>query len=100
MAIVSVTAYCYPDAGCPESSKGRTASGIRVRDGILAVSRDLEEGMNLGFGDRVLLHGLGVFEFQDRTSARLHKRADIYISSRQQAHCFGVRRYVVLVKLT
>ena len=59
MSIVTVTAYCYPSALCPGSSKGITASGERVREGILAVSRDVEEGMNLGFGDRVLLNGLG-----------------------------------------
>ncbi len=100
MSIVSVTAYCYPSALCPGTSKGITASGERVRDGFLAVSRDVEENMNLGFGDRVLLNGLGVYEFKDRMSARLHKRVDIYMSCRERAFRFGVRRYVVLVKLT
>ncbi len=100
MSIVSVTAYCYPDAGCPPTSGGRTASGTRVRDGILAVSRDIEEGMNLDFGDKVMLHGLGVFEFQDRMASRMRKKVDIYMSNRQKAGNFGVRRYVVLVKLT
>ncbi len=100
MSIVTVTAYSYPDARCPGTSGGRTASGTRVRDGILAVSRDVEQGLNLDFGDKVLLHGLGVFEFQDRTSSRLRKIADIYMSCRQKAGRFGVRRYVVLVKLT
>jgi 3D (Asp-Asp-Asp) domain-containing protein len=99
MSIVTVTAYSYPDAYCPSSSKGRTASGTRVKEGILAVSRDIEERMNLGFGDQVLLHGLGVFEFQDRMSSRMKKKADIYMSCRQKAGRFGVRRYVVLVKL-
>ncbi len=100
MSIVSVTAYCYPSALCPGTSKGITASGERVREGMLAVSRDVEEGMNLGFGDRVLLNGLGVYAFKDRTSARLHKRVDIYMECREKAFRFGVRRYVVLVKLT
>ncbi len=99
MSIVRVTAYCYPNASCPSSSKGRTASGVRVRDGILAVSRDVEENLNLAFGDRVLLNGLGVYQFQDRTSPRLRKTVDIYMSSHHKAHRFGVRRYVVLVKL-
>lgn len=99
MSIVTVTAYSYPDAYCPGTSGGRTASGERVREGILAVSRDIEQSLNLGFGDQVLLHGLGVFEFQDRMSSRKHKTADIYMSCRQKAGRFGVRRYVVLVKL-
>ena len=99
MSIVTVTAYSYPDAYCPGTSGGRTASGTRVREGILAVSRDVEQSLNLGFGDQVLLHGLGVFEFQDRMASRMHKKVDIYMSNRHKAGHFGVRRYVVLVKL-
>lgn len=99
MTIVTATAYCYPSAYCPGSSKGITASGERVREGILAVSRDVEEGMNLGFGDRVLLNGLGVFEFKDRMASRMHKKVDIYMGCKERALRFGVRRYVVLVKL-
>jgi 3D (Asp-Asp-Asp) domain-containing protein len=99
MSIVTVTAYCYPSALCPGTSKGITASGERVREGILAVSRDVEEGLNLGFGDRVLLNGLGVYEFKDRMSSRMHKKVDIYMGCMERARRFGVRRYVVLVKL-
>ncbi len=55
--------------------------------------------MNLGFGVQVLLHGLGVFEFQDRMCPPgCTKKVDIYMTSRQKAGRFGVRRYVVLVK--
>jgi 3D (Asp-Asp-Asp) domain-containing protein len=100
MSIVSVTAYCYPSALCPGTSKGITASGERVREGMLAVSRDVEEGMNLGFGDRVLLNGFGVYAFKDRMASRMHKKVDIYMECREKAMRFGVRRYVVLVKLT
>jgi 3D (Asp-Asp-Asp) domain-containing protein len=100
MSIVTVTAYCYPSAYCPGSSKGITASGERVREGILAVSRDVEEGLNLGFGDRVLLSGLGVYEFKDRMAQRMHKKVDIYMTCKEKAERFGVRRYVILVKLS
>jgi 3D (Asp-Asp-Asp) domain-containing protein len=99
MSIVTVSAYCYPSAYCPGSSKGITASGERVREGFLAVSQDVEEGMNLGFGDRVLLNGLGVYEFKDRMASRMHKKVDIYMGCMERAMRFGVRRYVVLVKL-
>jgi len=94
MSIVSVTAYHH----CP-GSKGITSSGRRVKVGMIALSRDLERNLNMDFGDRVLLHGLGVFEFQDRMAARWTKKADIYLSNQGKARKFGVKRYVVLVKL-
>ncbi|MGB7911207.1 MAG: 3D domain-containing protein [Desulfobaccales bacterium] len=99
MTIVTATAYCYPSAYCPGSSKGITASGERVREGFLAVSRDVEQALNLGFGDRLLLTGLGVYEFKDRMANRMHKKVDIYMACKEQAMNFGVRRYVILVKL-
>ena len=99
MSIVTVTAY-HPGVYDPSTGrKGVTASGERVVEGIVAVTRDVEQSLNLEFGDRVLLHGLGVFEFKDRMAARLHKKADIFMDCKQKALRFGVRRYVVLVKL-
>jgi 3D (Asp-Asp-Asp) domain-containing protein len=94
MSIVSVTAYHY----CP-GSKGITSSGKRVKTGMIAVSRDLERNLNLDFGDRVLLHGYGVFEVEDRMASRWTKKVDIYLDSQQKACNFGLKRYVVLVKL-
>jgi 3D (Asp-Asp-Asp) domain-containing protein len=70
-----------------------------VKEGMIAVSRDVEKSLNLDFGDRVLLHGLGVFEFQDRMASRVRKKVDIYMNCTKKARRFGVRRYVVLVKL-
>jgi 3D (Asp-Asp-Asp) domain-containing protein len=66
---------------------------------MLAVSRDVERNLNLDFGDRVLLHGLGVFEFQDRMHSRCKKKVDVFMKSYKKARQFGVRRYVVLVKM-
>jgi len=94
MSIVTVTAYHH----CP-GSRGITASGKRVKTGIIAVSRDLERNLNLDFGSRVLLHGMGVFEVQDRMAPRWQKKVDIYMDTQQKARRFGLRRYVVLVKL-
>jgi 3D (Asp-Asp-Asp) domain-containing protein len=94
MTVVSVTAYHH----CP-GSKGITSSGRRVQTGMIALSRDLERNMNMGFGDRVLLHGMGVFEFQDRMAPRWKKKADIYLDTQAKARRFGVKRYIVLVKL-
>ena len=94
MSIVTVTAYHH----CP-GSKGITASGERVKSGIIAVSRDLERNLSLDFGNRVLLHGYGVFDVQDRMAPRWSKKVDLYLDTQQKARDFGVRRYVVLVKL-
>lgn len=94
MSIVTVTAYHH----CP-GSKGITASGERVKTGMLAVSRDLERDLNLDFGDKVLLHGFGILTVQDRMAPRWSKKVDVYLDSQEKARRFGVRRYVVLVKL-
>ena len=94
MSIVTVTAYHH----CP-GSKGITASGERVKTGMIAVSRDLERNLSLDFGDRVLLHGYGVFQVQDRMAPRWSKKVDIYLNTQEKARGFGLRRYVVLVKL-
>jgi len=94
MSIVSVTAYHH----CP-GSKGITSSGRRVAVGMIALSRDLERNLNMEFGDRVLLHGMGVFEFQDRMAPRWNKKVDIYLDNQCKAMDFGVKRYVVLVKM-
>lgn len=94
MSIVTVTAYHH----CP-GSKGITASGQRVKRGIIAVSRDLERNLQLRYGDRLLLHGMGVYEFQDRMASRWHKKVDVYLDSQRKAYRFGVKRYVVLVKM-
>jgi 3D (Asp-Asp-Asp) domain-containing protein len=96
MSIVSVTAYSYSGGSYPHSV---TASGKRVKEGMVAVSRDVERNLHLNFGDRVLLHGLGVFEFQDRMASRWRLKADIFMHSNRKASRFGVKRHIVLVKL-
>jgi 3D (Asp-Asp-Asp) domain-containing protein len=96
MSIVSVTAYSYSGGKYPY---GVTASGKRVREGMLALSRDVERDLGLSFGNRVLLHGLGVFEFQDRMAPHWTQKADVFMQSNYKARSFGVRRYIVLVKL-
>ncbi len=98
MSIVTVTAY-HPGVYCPGSPPGVTASGIKVAEGIVAVSRDVEKSLNLDFGDKVLLHGLGVFDFQDRMASHCKKKVDIFMDNKKKAVRFGVRRYVVLVKM-
>ncbi len=99
MSIVTVTAY-HPGAYDPSTClRGVTASGLKVAEGMVAVSRDVERNLNLDFGDRVLLHGLGVYEFQDRMARRLTKKVDIFMDCTKKARRFGVKRYIMLVKM-
>jgi 3D (Asp-Asp-Asp) domain-containing protein len=90
MAVVKVTAYCHP---------GRTASGIRVQDGILALSRDLEYQLDMCFGDQVKLEGLGTFSFEDRMASYKSRQADIWVPGYSQAMSFGVKHNIMLVKV-
>jgi 3D (Asp-Asp-Asp) domain-containing protein len=78
---VTVTAY---------SHSGKTASGRRVRPGVVALSRDVEHALGVTFGERVVLEGLGTFVFDDRVSARLRRRVDIFVASPHAAREFGV----------
>ncbi|MEW6657150.1 MAG: hypothetical protein AB1424_00680 [Thermodesulfobacteriota bacterium] len=99
MSVVTVTAYHPGVYGGKGSRQGYTASGQKVSEGMMAVSRDVERSLNLNFGDRLLLHGMGVFDFQDRMHPRIKKKADVFMRSKKNAVKFGVRRYVVLVKV-
>jgi 3D (Asp-Asp-Asp) domain-containing protein len=90
MAVIKVTAYCHP---------GRTASGLRVQDGILALSRDLEYNLDMRFGDTVKLEGFGTFSFQDRMASYKVRQADIWMPCRSEALRFGVKHNVMLVKI-
>lgn len=65
-----------------------TASGVRVRAGMCAVSRDLEK-MGFTFGKMIYVEGLGSFEIQDRMHRRWTKRIDILVLSKRQARRLG-----------
>ena len=90
MAIVTVTAYAH---------SGITSSGTRVREGIIALSRDLEHRLKMDFGDKVRLEGLGEYEFRDRMALRCRQKVDIYMKTKHQALKFGVKRNILLVKV-
>jgi 3D (Asp-Asp-Asp) domain-containing protein len=90
MAVIKVTAYCHP---------GRTASGLRVQDGILALSRDLEYNLDMRFGDNVKLEGFGTFSFQDRMASYKVMQADVWMPCRSEALRFGVKHNVMLIKI-
>jgi 3D (Asp-Asp-Asp) domain-containing protein len=87
--IISVTAYslkeCY-------HNKGETASGDLARDGIVAVSRDLER-KGLKLGTRIRISNMGTFIVKDRTSRRNRGNIDIFMPSYREALRFGRQKY-------
>lgn len=83
---VTVTAYSSTVDQC-DSNPFVTASGSRVRDGIIATNL-------LAFGTKVKfpsLYGDKVFIVEDRMSKRFSNRADIWFETREQAKQFGVK---------
>ena len=92
--LVSVTAYTPVWNQC-DSTPFITASNRRVREGIVALSRDLEKKFNLKWGDKVRLRGLGVFEFQDRMHRRWKRKVDIFMWNKKKALEFGRKNGVV-----
>lgn len=70
-----------------------TASGTRVRDGIVAANA-------LPFGTKIMipdLFGQKVFTVQDRMAPKNAHKIDIWFPSTQQALQFGVRKARILV---
>jgi len=89
---VWVTAYSStPDQ--TDSTPFITASGIRVKDGIIAVNF-------LPFGTKVLipeLFGDKVFTVEDRMHRRKTNNVDIWMSSRSKALKFGIARAKIVI---
>jgi 3D (Asp-Asp-Asp) domain-containing protein len=90
---VHITAY-NPVPGQTDDTPFITASADYVRDGIVALSRDLETTLELEFGDIVVLETrdgefLGEFEFQDRMNKRWRNKVDIFMWKVKDARKFG-----------
>ncbi len=89
---VTVTAYS-PSVDETDSTPHTTASNRRVRDGICALSRDIEKEFDLKFGDMIYLYfkeGIEICEFQDRMNLRIRKTVDLFIWWKRAALRFGV----------
>lgn len=92
---VEVTAYNPTTSQCDDDPY-ITASLTRVEDGIIALSRDLEQTLHLKFGDLVTLKTsdgrlLGTFRFQDRMHKRWIRRVDIFMWNESDALDFGIK---------
>ena len=89
---VTITAYTPSYKEC-DSDPHITSSNRRVKIGYVALSRDLEYKMKLGFGDIILIP----FEFQDRMNKRHKNRIDLFLWSKESAIKFGKRKIKVFV---
>lgn len=91
---VTVTAYSSHEGQC-DATPHLTASGARVRRGVIALSRDLLRHFNplapFSWGDRVHVEGLGEFIVEDTMSGRYERRADIWLPDSASAAAWGVR---------
>jgi 3D (Asp-Asp-Asp) domain-containing protein len=83
LGVIAATAYFHGKF---------TASGIRVRVGHIALSKDLREKFKPKFGDKIILEGIGEFEFQDHMPPQWSKKCDIYFNNLQKALEFGKKR--------
>jgi 3D (Asp-Asp-Asp) domain-containing protein len=93
---VVITAY-NPVVTQTDSTPTITASNKRVRPGIVALSRDLEEEFGFKFGDTVVIEDHGFFVFEDRMNKRWTRRVDILMISREAARKFGNQRSFLVV---
>ncbi len=85
--LLTVTAYT-PDSGETDSSPFITASNNRVREGILAVSRDLYR-KGWSFGKKVYIVNVGVFTIDDLLSERARNQVDVFMFDKDKAIQFG-----------
>jgi len=92
---VTVTAYSPTEEECDEDPYV-TAYQRPVKEGTIAISRDMEEEFGWHLGDRVHLKDLGVFEVWDRMHPRWKKKVDIFFHDTEKAVSFGVKHARVL----
>lgn len=98
MRFVPVVVSAYnPVADQTDNTPEITASNKRVRDGMVALSRDLEKEYGFTFGDTVVIEGHGSFVFEDRMDKRWSRRVDILMFSREAAIQFGVQYSFLVV---
>ncbi len=88
---VTVSAYSPTEEEC-DSDPFITAFQKPVREGTIAISRDLEKELGWREGDRIHIHGLGVFEVNDRMAFKWKKRVDIFFHDTEKALSFGIKQ--------
>ena len=98
-AVLPVKMTAYSARACEtDSTPNITASNKRVKEGYIALSRDIEKKFRLRFGDKVYVKGIGFFEFQDRMHRRKKRQIDIFMHSTKRALKFGVQKELILIE--
>lgn len=92
---LTVTAYS-PRPLETDGTPWQTASCKRVREGIVAVSRDLYE-RGWGFGKKVYVEDHGVFTIDDLMSSSKKQCIDIFMLNTDKALEFGKKRLAVVL---
>jgi 3D (Asp-Asp-Asp) domain-containing protein len=88
--VVTVTAYS-PREGETDDTPFITASNAKVREGIVAVSRDLFD-KGWVFGKKVYIKGMGVFTIEDLMARRKRNQIDIFMYDTDNAIAFGRKK--------
>jgi 3D (Asp-Asp-Asp) domain-containing protein len=85
--MLTISAYS-PEPAQTDDTPFITASNSKVREGIVAVSRDLyKKGWK--FGREIYIKGLGVFTVEDLMHARKRNQVDVFMFSKDRALRFG-----------
>ncbi|MEK7851603.1 MAG: hypothetical protein AAB275_06935 [Deltaproteobacteria bacterium] len=88
---VTVSAYSPTEEEC-DSDPYVTAYQRPVKEGTIAISRDLENEFGWRLGDRIHITGLGEFVVWDRMHPRWKKRVDIFFHDTEKAVSFGIKQ--------
>jgi len=94
--LCTVTAYSASRREC-DDTPDITASGEKVKEGFIAVSRDLfSKGWT--FNKRVYIPSLKkIFIIKDLMNKRWRRRLDIFMPSRKAAKKFGKKRLIAIL---
>jgi 3D (Asp-Asp-Asp) domain-containing protein len=96
---VVVTGYSSTRDQC-DSDPFITASNKKVRQGVIALSRDLLRRYNpdapFTWGDLIYLQGVGEFVVEDSMNARYTNRADIWFPDRKSAARWGIQETTLI----
>ena len=97
---VQVTGYSSTRDQC-DGDPFITAANTRVRDGIVALSRDLLRRYTpdapFDWGDRIHLAGIGDFIVEDSMNARFSRRVDIWFPDRRSAWRWGLQETTLVI---
>lgn len=88
--VCTISAYS-PTVSQTDSTPFITANNKRVRDGIVAVSRDLFSS-GWKFGRKIYIKDLGVFTIDDLMNKRMRNSVDIFMFDTKEALQFGRKK--------